>query len=205
MSINLSPSRHLSVYLSGLERQKYIRILLLPSKGLKALPPGQIDSVDKCLVKVLGLSKPITSRTSCLSIKYQVSHEELIRAPYLQSVCKLVPCLSYLLPQLCCVTTTKHGWHAALNIIALISGVANWMALLTLPGLSHVSHMSVTVSAITQQARPGRFSWQYSQQVNKWKTQRFLRLGNGMLSLLLHLLAKTIHKSRFKGNRLSFH
>lgn len=116
MSINLSPSRHLSVYLSRLERQKYIRILLLPSKGLKPLPPGQIDSVDKCLVKVLGLSKPITSRTSCLLIKYQVSHEELIRAPYLQSVCKLVPCLSYLLPQLCCVTTTKHGWHAALNI-----------------------------------------------------------------------------------------
>lgn len=101
--------KFLDTYLSGPERHSYICILLLPSIELKPLLPGQINSVDECL------KGGARAKQAChlkdflfISIKHQELHEELIRTPHLQSVWKLLPCISRLLLQRCWEASTKH-------------------------------------------------------------------------------------------------
>ena len=70
----------LNTSLSGPERHSYICILLLPSRELKPLVPGQINSVDECL------KGGAQAKQAChlkdflfISIKHQELHEKLIR------------------------------------------------------------------------------------------------------------------------------
>lgn len=143
VSINLITSRCPSICWVWRDTNTFA-ILLLPRRGLEALPPGQkIKSVNKSLVGRKA-KQAFHFKDLFILIKHQEFHEDLIRTPCHQSVWKLMPYVSHLLPQ-CCVTTTKR-WHTALSIYCFHVWDGPLGSSAVLPGLSHMSHMSETVS-----------------------------------------------------------
>lgn len=178
------------MYLSDLEGHKYICILIFPNRGLKPLPPGQINS-DKCLLGVGGdwAKQACYFKVFLFTLtKHQGFLEELLRTPHFQSIWKLVR--PY---QLSLATIVLHNnlytsiasriKHLLLSCLGLSTRMA---LLMVLPRLSHMSGADETMSHTTHQAGPVLFSWQCAQQVNIWETQCLLRprLRYSMLSLL---------------------